>query len=190
MVGIPTTGLVVIIQGGEPSLQGTWIHPKLAIELGRWISVEFAIWCDTHIQTLMTTGKTEIIHQQPERALPPVRDVIEYVEAHKYIAGISDLSIRDLLRDQLEDELSTRRGKAIASAKPIEYTIGKVRATELGYTLQQIGNGSALGKFLAKNVPIAYAQRVGKYEVNHYEVNDVLDTAIHSYFGMKASLAA
>ena len=33
-------------------------------------------------------------------------------------------------------------------------------------------------------------ERVGKYEVKHYQVNDALDTAIKTYFGMKHSLAS
>ena len=37
---------------------GTWLHPKLAVVFGRWISVSFAIWCDERID--------EIIHGKPE----------------------------------------------------------------------------------------------------------------------------
>jgi hypothetical protein len=38
----------------------TWIHPSLAINLARWISPEFAVWCDAHIFNLMTTGQTSL----------------------------------------------------------------------------------------------------------------------------------
>lgn len=38
--------LVVSIKGGTPDLQGTWIHPRLAIDLARWISPQFAVWMD------------------------------------------------------------------------------------------------------------------------------------------------
>lgn len=34
-VGIPTTELVQSIQGGDPRLQGTWVHPQVAIHLGQ-----------------------------------------------------------------------------------------------------------------------------------------------------------
>jgi hypothetical protein len=57
----------------------------------------------------------------------------------------------------------------------------------LGYSVAQIGNGSALGKYLARHVDVAFAEEVGKYLVNHYLVNDRLDTAIHNYFGSKES---
>lgn len=48
VAGIPATGSALIhtIQGGTPELQGTWIHPRLAIDLARWISPAFAVWMD------------------------------------------------------------------------------------------------------------------------------------------------
>lgn len=42
--GIP--GLITMIKGGRPELQGTWIHPRLAVDLARWISPAFAVWMD------------------------------------------------------------------------------------------------------------------------------------------------
>lgn len=48
VAGNPVTasGLVDIRQGGQPHLQGTWIHPRLAVDLARWISPAFAVWMD------------------------------------------------------------------------------------------------------------------------------------------------
>lgn len=43
VVGIPTTELVQIIQGGDPQLQGTWVHPQVAINLAQWCSPQFAV---------------------------------------------------------------------------------------------------------------------------------------------------
>lgn len=48
-VGFPTSGirgLIEVIRGGRPELQGTWIHPRLAVDLARWISPAFAVWMD------------------------------------------------------------------------------------------------------------------------------------------------
>jgi hypothetical protein len=48
-VGFPTSGipgLIQVIKGGQPDLQGTWIHPRLAVDLARWISPSFAVWMD------------------------------------------------------------------------------------------------------------------------------------------------
>lgn len=48
VAGNPVTGISVIrtFQGGTPELQGTWIHPRLAVDLARWISPAFAVWMD------------------------------------------------------------------------------------------------------------------------------------------------
>ena len=43
VTGIPVTSLVQIIQGGRADLQGTWVHPKVAIQLGQWLSPSFAV---------------------------------------------------------------------------------------------------------------------------------------------------
>ena len=32
---------------------GTWLHPKLAVKFARWLSVDFEIWCDEHIDALL-----------------------------------------------------------------------------------------------------------------------------------------
>ena len=43
-MGIPITELIQILKGGlEPKLQGTWVHPKVAIHLAQWLSPKFAV---------------------------------------------------------------------------------------------------------------------------------------------------
>ena len=58
--GIPTSELVVVIKGGEPSLQGTWLHEDLALPFAQWLSPKFYIWCNDHIKELLTTGSTSL----------------------------------------------------------------------------------------------------------------------------------
>jgi hypothetical protein len=43
VTGIPLTGLTKTIQGGPPHLQGTWVHPDVAIHLAQWCSPKFAV---------------------------------------------------------------------------------------------------------------------------------------------------
>jgi hypothetical protein len=33
VIGIPITGLIESVQGGRPAMQGTWVHPQVAIHL-------------------------------------------------------------------------------------------------------------------------------------------------------------
>lgn len=55
---ISPTGLVQIIQGGNPELQGTWMHEDVALEFARWLSPAFAIWCNDRIKELLQIGFT------------------------------------------------------------------------------------------------------------------------------------
>jgi hypothetical protein len=41
--GIPATELVQTLTGGTPALQGTWVHPQVAINLAQWCSSKFAV---------------------------------------------------------------------------------------------------------------------------------------------------
>lgn len=45
-LGIPMDLLVRTITTGPNHLRGTWIHPRLAVDLARWISPAFAVWMD------------------------------------------------------------------------------------------------------------------------------------------------
>lgn len=42
-IGIPISELIQSIKGGDPSLQGTWVHPRVAVHLAQWLSPEFAV---------------------------------------------------------------------------------------------------------------------------------------------------
>ena len=53
---IPLTELVQVVQGGDPTLQGTWMHEDVAMEFARWLSPLFAIWCNDRIKELLTQG--------------------------------------------------------------------------------------------------------------------------------------
>ncbi len=43
VVRIPHSGLVQQIVGGQPDLQGTWVHPQVAVNLAQWLSPKFAV---------------------------------------------------------------------------------------------------------------------------------------------------
>lgn len=41
--GLPASALIQTVKGGDPQLQGTWVHPMVAINLGQWSSPDFAV---------------------------------------------------------------------------------------------------------------------------------------------------
>lgn len=51
---------------------GTWLHPKLAVAFARWLDVDFAVWCDLHIDALLHGELNE--RQQFERACKALDD--------------------------------------------------------------------------------------------------------------------
>jgi len=57
-ISITYNDLVITIQGRTPEQQGTWLHPKLGVIFARWLTPDFAVWCDENI--------TWILNQHPE----------------------------------------------------------------------------------------------------------------------------
>lgn len=45
-LGIPADQLVITTTTGPNHLRGTWAHPRLAVDLARWLSPQFAVWMD------------------------------------------------------------------------------------------------------------------------------------------------
>lgn len=42
-MGIPIAELIQVLMGGDPSAQGTWVHPQVSIHLAQWASPRFAV---------------------------------------------------------------------------------------------------------------------------------------------------
>lgn len=74
-VGIPTDLLAQSIVTGPNELRGTWVHPRLAVDIARWASPAFAVWIDgwvlEHLQ-----GPAPVARQRP--SLPPVPAMPRY----------------------------------------------------------------------------------------------------------------
>jgi hypothetical protein len=55
--GIPVTNLYIIIQGlgsgDEAGLQGTWVHPDVAISIAAWISPKFEVWANKTLRAVL-----------------------------------------------------------------------------------------------------------------------------------------
>jgi hypothetical protein len=55
-IGIPISALVQASKGGNPRLQGTWVHPQVAINLGQWASPKFAVLVSKWVLEWMNGG--------------------------------------------------------------------------------------------------------------------------------------
>lgn len=56
MAGIPATRLILSISGGTPHLQGTWVHPQVAVHLAQWLSPRFSVLVTRWVTDWMSGG--------------------------------------------------------------------------------------------------------------------------------------
>lgn len=63
-MGIPISELVQSVSGGDPKLQGTWVHPQVAIHLAQWCSATFAVkvsrWVSDWMSGVSRPGKSNL----------------------------------------------------------------------------------------------------------------------------------
>jgi len=78
--------LVVVKQGGnDKNAQGTWIHRKLIIAFARWLSPEFAVWCDQQIEDILSNQVTKIglEESQLDRDLKGLKTAVELLKVNE-----------------------------------------------------------------------------------------------------------
>lgn len=92
------TEVVQSISGGTSSLQGTWIHPRLAIDLARWLSPQFAVWMDGWFLDSLQPA----LHPQPTQSVPINPE--DLTEGVKIFATSRRKSV-DIWRQTLRKEL-------------------------------------------------------------------------------------
>jgi hypothetical protein len=63
-MGLPITELIQSVSGGTPSLQGTWVHPYIAINLGQWLSPQFSVAVSRWV-TDWIAGGPQIVERMP-----------------------------------------------------------------------------------------------------------------------------
>ena len=56
--GIPASLLVETNRSGPYADRGTWVHPRIVVDLARWCSPVFAVKVDEWVRDWLTTGKT------------------------------------------------------------------------------------------------------------------------------------
>lgn len=74
-----TNQLVTVIQGGDSLQQGTWFHPKLAIDFARWLNADFAVWCDEQIELILRGEPV----QKPATALDALENIVSVLRQNE-----------------------------------------------------------------------------------------------------------
>lgn len=145
VLGFPVTELVIVVQGGEPTQQGTWLHPKLSVRYSIWLSDEigYAVEC---IMEEWMLGK--ITQPKPE-ALPARLVALETAQSINYIQetlGLTNPRIAQMLVDHTLRDIADQQP---ALPQFDDRLMGVIEiATQLGYPLPK--SDSALGRKVAK----------------------------------------
>lgn len=91
ITGIPVIELYQVFRGSPSNGGGTWIHPKLAIRFGIWLSDDFGFMIEEWVEQWLTTGQSPItpinsesltatITAAVEQALNPINQRLEQIE--------------------------------------------------------------------------------------------------------------
>jgi phage regulator Rha-like protein len=179
--------------GGRPETFALLTEPQAIALMTFSRNTERVVQCKIHLVKAFEYAKSKleqsVKHPVPEdRQIAPRRDSVDFIEAADKLSRLRvNEQLKRLLEDALVDDLSlakTSQGLLPPSAAEAQdgYTMVKVRARELGYSLKDIGSGASLGKFVAKRIKKTFRFRVGDYMVNHYQVCEELDAVIHEYF--------
>ena len=113
-IGIPISGLVHIVKGGNDTLaQGTWVHPQVAIHLGQWVSPVFSVkvsrwvteWISGNVQSHMPVHVKRFLknrHRIPHTHFSMLNEI--YLN---FLAPLEDVGI--IPPDKMMPDISTGR---------------------------------------------------------------------------------
>jgi hypothetical protein len=79
-------GELKLIVSKEGRYGGTWIHKKLVIMFARWLSPDFAVWCDFQIEEILKSQNSQPIQTQTSQDfdikfyIQQNRDLIELIK--------------------------------------------------------------------------------------------------------------
>lgn len=184
---IPLTELVIIRQGGN-SEQGTWLHEDVALEFARWLSPQFAIWCNDRIKELMRHGITatpaaiESILADPANAILMLQAL---QEERKRNSVLEDKNKSYVSENRRLQRLHTQYQKQLeAQAPKVEYA-DNVLNSENTYTTTQIAKelgmtAQSLNKIL-KGLGVQFHQSGQWLLYAKYQAKGYTKTRTHTY---------
>jgi KilA-N domain len=81
-IGIPISELVQSVRGGFPELQGTWVHPHVAVNLATWLSPKFAVQVAKWVYEWMTEGAPRTRPELPYHLRRYLANYLNVPEGH------------------------------------------------------------------------------------------------------------
>lgn len=96
------SSLVIEIKGtpnGDASLQGTWVHPEIAMDLSQWVSVDFRIWANRTLR-LVLNNEFEAQTENAEKAQARLEDLEQSLwEKARIIGKCTRRTLTDSVKD-------------------------------------------------------------------------------------------
>jgi len=88
-------GMILVSKGGIVEDSGTWIHEKLVLKLSSWLDVEFELWIDEQIATLIREGEVSLIKPSYtiDNPIERAKRWIEEQELHQLEVKVKDETI-------------------------------------------------------------------------------------------------
>lgn len=95
---------------------GTWLHPKLAIIFARWLSDDFAVWCDCQIDSVIRGGQDwsrarhisvasakllQTVIKECREADGKIAEDVHYMCEHKLVNSLLTGQFKGINRDNL-----------------------------------------------------------------------------------------
>jgi len=119
------TELVQIQKGGEPHLQGTWVHPQVAINLSQWLSPKFAVQVSKWVNNWIT-------QKQMPQQLSRLEILQIALESEKKVLELEN-TVKE--KDNTIQEQNTQIENLQDNFKQIADKTGCVKMTECAYSL-------------------------------------------------------
>lgn len=94
--------LLIVSKGGDVSKQGTWAHQKIALRVAQKLSPEFAVWVDTKIEELLTTGVTTVSDDDATiaQAMEILNKRLEQAKAEKLLLEQQNQQQIEIIKEQ------------------------------------------------------------------------------------------
>lgn len=176
-IGIPISQLM-IVENGKP----TYAHPLIAIELARWISVPFSLWCNRNIKSMIESRAIgfPIAQQSPHLLALEVSDAIAKIEDNlSHNPRLCQVLIDHAMNSVVETKLlSTSSETQLRGVVEIAVDMGYKQATNPSVRTK-------LGKFVARQFAPQKEKRLVNgilTDINCYPDSKEIRNAIAVYF--------
>ncbi|WP_306583942.1 phage antirepressor KilAC domain-containing protein [Fusobacterium ulcerans] len=196
---IPKFQGIELIQSERGTNGGTWIHEKLILNFARYLNVEFELWCDEQIETLIREG--EITLTSKDKLLLNVMkadtEMTRAVAINNYENNyVKPLELDLKIKDQQIAELQPKgtyydlilQCKEVLSIGVIAKDFGIRSAQEFNKLLHEWGiqfNQSGVWLLYSKYADKGYTQTKTK---NYPKSDGTQGVSLHTYWTQKGRL--